>query len=118
MATDMIDKVAEQLRQAGVDNAELIARQVMNAIQPVYSEEDLRDAFRAGWKERNRNPGLKRQTRRTLNNAVLGAIGGGRFADIEYVPDDRTYHASIWANSSYRKSLPEAAERPTEAVTG
>src|SRR3546814_4769955 len=28
---------------------------------PIYGEEDLRDAFRSGWHERNRNPGLKRQ---------------------------------------------------------
>jgi shikimate kinase len=116
MATDISEQIAEQLRQAGVDNAELIARQVMKSIDPVYSEVDLRDAFRAGWKERNRNPGLKRQTRRTLNNAVLGAIGGGRFADQEYVPDDRTYHASIWANSAYRKALHQGSELSAKAV--
>lgn len=68
-----------------------------------YTADDLRAAFKAGWQERNRSPGLKRRVKSSLNNAVLSAMGGGRFADVEYVPDSRTYHNSIWLNSSFRK---------------
>lgn len=68
-------------------------------------ETALREAFKAGWKERDRNPGLKRVMRRSLDNAIRSAIGGGRFNDHDYVPDHRTYHGSIWLNSAFRKSL-------------
>lgn len=71
----------------------------------------LREAFKAGWKERDRNPGLKRVQRRSLDNAIRSAIGGGRFNDYDYAPDHRAYHNSIWLNSAYRKDA-LSAEQP------
>ena len=66
-------------------------------------DELLREAFKAGWKERDKTPGLKRQTKRTLDNAMLSALGGGHYADVEYVKDHRQYHNSIWLNSAFKK---------------
>lgn len=75
----------------------------------MYSEDDLREAFKAGWKKRDENPGLKRVAKRNMNNAILGAIGGARYADFALVPAKKTYHNSIWLNSQFKKSL---AKRP------
>ncbi len=74
----------------------------------MYTEEQLRLAFKAGWAERNRDPGLRRRPKRSFNNAIMGAIGGGRYAEQEYVPDTKTYHHSIWLNSAFRKALTDA----------
>src|SRR3546814_11453003 len=77
-------------------------------------EEDLRDAFRSGWHERNRNPGLKRQARKNVHNAIMNSIGGGRHLEKEYVLDQRTYHNSLWTNSGFRKDLckgPDSADK-------
>lgn len=71
-----------------------------------YTEADLREAFKAGWKERDKRPGLKKQIRGSIHNAIGGAIGMPRqMMDADYVPDHRTYHNSIWLNSSFRKGL-------------
>jgi hypothetical protein len=43
----------------------------------------------------------------------MNAIGGGRHLEQDYVPDKRTYHNAIWANSAYRKALREGS-RQTE----
>jgi hypothetical protein len=85
-----------------------------DADKPVvaYSEADLREAFKAGWKERNRIPGLKRVRRNSLNNAILGAIGGGRYSETALVPDDRTYSHAIWLHSAFRKAR-TAVEGPS-----
>ena len=72
-----------------------------------YTEKDLREAFKAGWKERDRSPGLRRQVRRSLDNAIRSAIGGGRFNDVEYVPDHKKYHHGIWTRSAFKKGLSE-----------
>jgi len=80
---------------------------------PSRIEKMLAQAFKAGWNERNRNPGLKRQTRLSLDNAILSAIGGSRYAKQEYVPDTRTYHHSIWLRSEARDQLAKAIEAGT-----
>lgn len=77
-----------------------------------YTEDDLREAFKAGWKERDRFPGLKRQTKRSLNNYLRSAMGGGRFNDVEYVPAHRAYRHGYWLGSDFRKAL---ANTPTPA---
>ncbi len=84
-----------------------------------YTEADLREAFKAGWKERDRFPGLKRETRNSLSNALRSAMGGGKYNDVRYVPANRTYHPSIWLGSAFRKALatppqPSAAESETQ----
>ena len=68
-------------------------------------EEIAREAFKAGWKERNRSPGLKKVVKRSLNNAIISAVGGSRHMDTILVPDDRKYHNSIWIHSDLRKQL-------------
>lgn len=70
-----------------------------------FTEDDLRAAFHAGWKARNRNPGLKRVRKKSLNNAILGMIGGDKHSEYALIPDDRKYHNSIWLKSEYRKTL-------------
>jgi hypothetical protein len=67
-------------------------------------------AFKAGWDERNRNPGLKKRERNSLDNLIRSACGGRRFNDFDYVPDERTYHRSIWLRSQYRMSLAQVIE--------
>lgn len=74
-------------------------------LKPRYTEVDLREAFKAGWKERNRDPGLRKQTKRSLDNALRSAIGGGRFNDVEYVKDTKTYNHSIWTRSTFFKDI-------------
>ena len=69
-----------------------------------YTEDDLREAFKAGWKERNRSPGLKRVRRQTM----MSLIGGGRYEECDYVPDDRKYQHGYWQNSAFRKGLGDA----------
>jgi len=78
-----------------------------------YTEADLREAFKAGWKERNRIPGLKKATRKSLNNAILGAIGGSRYAEQILIADDRTYRHSLWLRSAFRKA---AIAKATTAI--
>ena len=81
-----------------------------------YTEADLREAFKAGWKERNRVPGLKRVRRNSMNNAILGAIGGDRYAEHILIKDDRAYSHSFWLRSAFRKAL--TAREDTHAETG
>lgn len=102
--------LAERLKAQGVPNADEIARSIAANMPPIFDETDLRAAFQAGWKERNKSPGLKRQARRNLDNAIMSAIGGGRHLAQDYVPDTRTYHASIWSTSDYRKKLKRQTE--------
>ncbi len=105
MPTDITAKLAEQLQAHGVTNADDIARSVAAALPPTFDENDLRDAFRSGWHQRNRNPGLKRQAKKNVHNAIMSSIGGARDLEQEYVPDTRTYHNSIWATSDFRKRM-------------
>lgn len=73
-----------------------------------YTEADLREAFKAGWKKRNESPGLKRQPKRTLTNRIAHGIGAGYSQmDMEYVKDHRTYSHNIWLGSAFRKALKE-----------
>lgn len=74
-------------------------------LERIYTEEDLREAFKAGWKERNQNPGLRAQQKRSLNNALRSAMGGGRFNDLEYVKDTKVYNHGIWTRSAFFKSI-------------
>jgi len=69
-----------------------------------YTEADLREAFKAGWQERNRTPGLKKVRKASLNNIILSAIGGGRYGDYVLVPADRKYSHSVWLRSAFRKA--------------
>ena len=69
-----------------------------------YTEADLREAFKAGWKERNSSPGLKRVSRGNL----ASALGGPRYADVSYVKDDRAYHNGIWLRSAFKRGLGDA----------
>jgi hypothetical protein len=110
VATDITEQLAKQLQIQGIENADQIARDIAAGLGPVYGEDDLRDAFRSGWHERNRNPGLKRQARSNVHNTIMNAIGGGRHLEQEYVPDKRTYHNSIWANSGFRKDLAKGSD--------
>jgi hypothetical protein len=76
----------------------------------------LREAFKAGWKERDRTPGLKRQEKRSFDNAFRSMIGGGRFNDYEYVRDHRTYRHGIWLASAFRRDLAQTiGERVADA---
>lgn len=68
----------------------------------------LRAAFKAGWQARNASPGLKRVTPRTVNNGLLMALGGARFVEHQYVPDERRYNIGIWLRSEFRKALVSA----------
>lgn len=70
-----------------------------------YTEEDLRNAFRAGWQEREKTPGLKRVPKRDGRNNMMRAIGGGKYAEHVYVPAHRKYHNSIWLRSSFRAAV-------------
>lgn len=71
-----------------------------------YTEGDLREAFKAGWKERDSSPGLKRVRAKTTRNALGGAIGmPHRYSDFKYVPDHKRYHNSIWLRSAFKKKL-------------
>lgn len=69
-----------------------------------YTETDLREAFKAGWKERNRQPGLKKVPRKDGPNSMLRALGGGRYAESDYVPDHKSYKHAIWTNSAFRRA--------------
>lgn len=71
----------------------------------LYTEADLRNAFREGWQTRNRSPGLKKVRRKNLGNAILASVGGSRHMEYVLVRDDRKYHVSMWLNSPYRKML-------------
>src|SRR3546814_17743913 len=105
------------LQAHGVTNADDIARSVAAALPPFFDENDLRDAFRSGWHQRNRNPGLKRQAKKNVHNAIMSSIGGARHLEQEYVPDKRTYHNSIWAKRDFRKPLKNAeAHTPSPAA--
>jgi hypothetical protein len=73
----------------------------------------VREAFKAGWKERNRCPGLRKQQRRSLDNALRSMIGGGRYNDVEYVPDQRAYAHSIWLNSTFRREFAQGMSAGT-----
>src|SRR3546814_10199440 len=99
-----------------IANADDVAREISARLSPIYGEEDLRDAFRSGWHERNRNPGLKRQARKNVHNAIMNSIGGGRHLEQEYVPDPRTYHNSIWTRSEEHTSDLQSLMRISYAV--
>src|SRR3546814_7938204 len=94
VAIDITAQLAEQLQSRGIANADDVAREISARLSPIYGEEDLRDAFRSGWHERNRNPGLKRQARKNVHNAIMNSIGGGRHLEQEYVPDRSEEHTS------------------------
>lgn len=71
-------------------------------------ERIAREAFKEGWHMRNKNPGLKRRIRRTLNNAIMSSIGGGRYMDADYVPDVQKYSHSFWMRSAARAAILKA----------
>ena len=70
-----------------------------------YTEADLREAFKAGWKARNASPGLKRVLKRNLGNAILAQIGGLKHGEHALVRDNRDYHHGIWLRSAFKKAL-------------
>lgn len=74
-----------------------------------FTEADLREAFKAGWKTRDASPGLKRVRKRNIGNAILGAIGGGKHSEYALIPDHRKYQHGIWLRSEFFRSLKRAA---------
>lgn len=73
-------------------------------MSPTYTEDDLRDAFREGWKTRDRTPGLKKVRRNNVHNHIMAGIGAGN-KNMQYalIPDHRKYHNGIWLRSQFRK---------------
>lgn len=82
-----------------------------------FTIDDLREAYKAGWKKRNEAPGLKQRAKRSGSNGLMAAIGApSRYLDQELVPDTKTYAHSIWTNSEFKKSLPTPTRPMVEII--
>src|SRR3546814_19872033 len=105
VAIDITAQLAEQLQSRGIANADDVAREISARLSPIYGEEDLRDAFRSGWHERNRHHDMKRQARKNVHNAIMHSLGGWQPPETESVPYQRPSHNSVWTNSGFPQAL-------------